>query len=86
MDTASTVMYVNLYGNSTAFQTLAMLQGASYPLSRRASAERGAGRPEARAVHEAAAARDVCGADRGVDYWVDIQLYQCVLLSSVVAL
>ena len=27
MSVNSTVMYVNLYGNSTAFQTLAMLQG-----------------------------------------------------------
>ena len=27
----STVMYVNLYGNSTAFQTIAMLQGACAP-------------------------------------------------------
>ena len=81
----STVMYVNLWGNSTSFQTLAMLQGlyayASAVSGTDIRADRGP-RSEVRSIHQIASARDICSPDGGIYCWIYLQLHEYVLLSG----
>lgn len=73
-------MYVNLYGNSTAYQTLYMLQGepciAVVHSTLRLRTGTGSHRSQAGPVHQAPSAIDLCGTDDWVDRGLDLQLHQ----------
>ena len=69
----SAVMYVNLYGNSTAYQTLAMLQGIVVLFNFNfKTGLTSISRSETGPVYKVASTSDLCCSTCGLNHWLDL--------------